>query len=489
MDIASYSSDSRAVIKNAKEVAASFRHPEIEIEHLLIAVVRIEGTQVESILNQLKKSPRVIESITELYLKEQSSRSSARDNLGISPAVQEVLNNALDEKVKLYDALVEPEHILIAILDPRSQLAPYVRDKLEITKEDIYRAIAESKSVEEIASSAAGEKKASGAEPSDAKKVAGTLRYCIDLTNQAAAGEFDPVIGRDKEIQEVIQILLRRRKNSPILVGGPGVGKTAIVEGFAQAVVDNKVPVALKGVKVMEMDMGAMVAGAKYKGEFEERLKNLIGEVVKTAGKIVMFIDEVHTIVGAGGATGGTDAANLLKPALARGHIRLIGATTEEEYTKYLEKDKALERRFEKIKVEEPNFTDAVRIVRGIISKYAEHHKVEYTPEALVASVKFAQRYLSERNLPDIALDIIDEAGAEFGVKGEFSRSSIPEIEKQITEIEKQIADCRGKNPEKDRADFEKLSDIYDDFSRRLDMLQTYWGHRVDALTGGENHD
>ncbi len=481
MDIANYSSDSRVIIKNAKEVAVTFRHPEIEIEHLLIAVVRHEGTEVESILNQLGKSAAFIEATTEEYLKEQSSRSIARENLSISPAVQEVLTQAIEEKAKLYDPLVEPEHIFIAIFDPKSKLAPYLRDKLDITKEDIYKAIAESKSVEEITSAAPAEGKPAGEKK---KEVAGTLRYCVDLTNQAAAGEFDPMIGREKELQQLIQILLRRRKNSPVLVGGAGVGKSAIVEGFAQAVVDGKVPRALEGVKVMEVDMGSMIAGAKYKGEFEERFKALVGEVIKSAGKIILFIDEIHTIAGAGSGGGGMDAANLIKPALARGQIRLIGATTEEEYTKYLEKDKALDRRFEKIKVEEPNEEEAVRIIRGVLSKYEDHHKITYTEEAIVGAVKFARRYLSERNLPDVALDLVDEAGSEFSVKEEFAKDIVPQLAEQITEVEKLIAACEGKDPKEDAEAFERLHTAYEDFSRRLDRLQELWGHRVDALTG-----
>jgi len=263
------------------------------------------------------------------------------------------------------------------------------------------------------------------------------------------------------------------------------VGKTAIVEGFAQAVVNGDVPKALHDVKVMEVDMGSMIAGAKYKGEFEERFKGLISEVIKSGGKIILFIDEVHTIVGTGG--GGGDAANLIKPVLARGQIRLIGATTEEEYIKYLEKDKALERRFEKIKIEEPNIDDSVRIVRGVISKYEEHHKIAYTPEALVGAVKLAKRYLSERNLPDVALDIIDEAGSEYDVKEEMAKAKIPELEKQIPEIEKLIKQCEGKDPEKNREDFQKLKDTYDKFAQDMQLLEDSWGYRLDAqMTGGE---
>ena len=305
------------------------------------------------------------------------------------------------------------------------------------------------------------------------------------MTNQAAAGEFDPCIGRDKEVQQVIQILLRRRKNSPVLVGGAGVGKTAIVEGFAQAIIDKKVPKALHDVKVMEVDMGGMVAGAKYKGEFEERFKGLIGEVVKTGGKVVLFIDEIHMLTGAGSGSGGMDAANLVKPALARGQIRLIGATTEEEYTKHLEKDKALDRRFERVKVEEPSYDDCVRIVRGVIAKYADHHKITYTDDAIEGSVKYAQRYLSERNLPDVALDIIDEAGSEFSVKEEFAREALPALSGEITELEKLTADCSGKDPDKDTEAFDALYKKYDEFTRNLERLHDFWGHRVDAEAGG----
>jgi ATP-dependent Clp protease ATP-binding subunit ClpA len=484
MDIAGYSSDSRVVIKNAREVAATFRHPEIETEHLLIATLRHEGSEVESILNQLGKSPAFIESVVEDYLKEQPSKSSVREKLSISPSAQEVLNQALEEKTRLYDPLVEPEHIFIAIFDPKSRLSAFIREKVDITKETLYNAIAESKSIAEMATAPAGGE-AAEKQAAAKKEIAGTLRYCVDLTNQAAAGQFDPCIGREKEVQQVIQILLRRRKNSPVLVGGAGVGKTAIVEGFAQAIIDKKVPKTLENVKVMEVDMGAMVAGAKYKGEFEERFKNLISEVVKSAGRIILFIDEIHMLAGAGNVSGGMDAANLVKPALARGQIRLIGATTEEEYTKYLEKDKAMDRRFERVKVEEPSFDDCVRIIEGVIDKYEKHHNITYTDEAIVGSVKFAQRYLSERNLPDIALDIVDEAASEFSVKEEFAKEAVPLLEEQIAELEKLIGQCESKDPAKDSDTFDRLHEKYDKFSRDLSRLHDFWGHRVEAEAGG----
>lgn len=485
MDIASYSSDSRAVIKIAREVAAEFRHPEIAIEHLLVAVIRHEGSEVESILNQLEKSLSIVASMVEAFLKEQSSRNAVKESVNVSLEVQEVLSQALEEKAKLFDALVEPEHILIAIFDPKTALSPILRDQIGITKEDIYKAIAESKSVSEIASTTSDSTGATTTEPGK-KDVAGMLRYCTDMTNQAAAGEFDPMIGRDLEVQLLIQILLRRRKNSPVLVGGAGVGKSAIVEGFAQAVIDKKVPKSLVGVKLMELDMGSLIAGAKYKGEFEERFKSLVSEAVKSGGRIILFIDELHTLVGAGNTSGGMDAANLVKPALARGQIRLIGATTEEEYTKYLEKDKAMDRRFEKIKVEEPGFNDAVNIVKGVVPKYEEHHKIKYSDDAITGSVKYAIRYLGERNLPDIALDIVDEAASEFCVKEETAKRIIPQMEDDIKELKKLIKKCDGKDPAKKEDDFKQLDEVWNTFNDNMAQVDGMWGHRLEISGEGK---
>lgn len=479
MDIANFSSDSRAAIKNARDVAVAFKHAEIEVEHLLIAAIRREGSQVESILNQLGKSQKVVESIIETYLKDQPSRSTARENPSLAPSTQEVLNQSLQEKSRLFDALVEPEHILIAAFDPKSKLSDYVREQVGLTKEDYYRAIADSKSVEEIAG---GKQPEADGKAAPGKEVSRTLRYCEDLTNQAAAGEFDPCIGRDLEIQQVVQILLRRRKNSPVLVGGAGVGKTAIIEGFAQAVIEGRVPERLKDIKVMGLDMGALVAGAKYKGEFEERFKALVGEIVKSAGRIVLFVDEIHTLAGAGsGGGGGMDAANLLKPALARGQVRLIGATTEEEYTRYLEKDKALDRRFERIKVEEPAYDDTVRILKGVVPKYETHHQITYTEEALHGAVKYAQRYLSERNLPDVALDVVDEAASEFAVKAEYARNEVPVVLGRIEEIEGLFKKCEGKEPHKAPDDFAALQKALNEFTEQVGRLKDFWGHRVEA--------
>jgi ATP-dependent Clp protease ATP-binding subunit ClpA len=469
MDITSYSYDARAAIKNAREIAASFKHAEIDVEHLLMALVRLESSEIESILNQLGKSLSFLESIIEIYLKDQPSKSTGREKVPISPAVQKVLSNALDEKEKLYDPLVEPEHIFIAAFDPRSALSGYVRDKAGFTKEDIYRAIAENKALEELTVSSEDEgKKEKGEKPGKKGKVSGTLKYTSDMTARAAAGEFDPMIGREDELQQTIQILMRRRKNSPILTGGAGVGKSAIVEGFAQAVIEERVPKTLRGVKVLEVDMGAIIAGARYKGEFEERFKSLIGEVVKAAGTVILFIDEIHTISGAGSG-GGMDAANLLKPALARGQLRLIGATTEEEYTRYLEKDKALARRFEKVRIEEPDEDEAVMIVNGVADKYQDHHGITYDDEARDASVKLARRYLSEWNLPDVALDVIDEAGSEFSVKKEMATEKIQALEDQFKEVKKAL---KGKD--------EELEESYNALIKDLDALRKYWGHRLD---------
>jgi ATP-dependent Clp protease ATP-binding subunit ClpA len=476
MDIASFSSDSRAVIKLAREIATEFRHREIEVEHLLLAAVRHEGTEVESILNQMDKSPSMVGSITELYLKDQRKAPHAVDNVASSPSVQSVLSRAQQEKGKLYDTLVEPEHIFLAIFDPQTPLADYVSAKLQIAKEDIYRAIAESKSVEQITSGPA-QSEQDGGETKSSRRVSGALRYCIDMTNLATAGEYDPMIGRDSELRQSIQILLRRRKNSPVLVGGAGVGKSAIVEGLAQAIVSDQVPASLRGARLMELDLGAMVAGAKYKGEFEERLKALIGEIVKSSGQIILFIDEIHTIApGAGG--GGIDAGNLLKPALARGQLRLIGATTEEEFTKHLERDKALLRRFEKIKVEAPPVEEAIAIISGVASRYEDHHKIKVLPEAIRAAARYSKRYLSDRNLPDIALDVMDEAASEFSVKKEYAIRLLPLVESQMAELDKVIVDGHSVLADTDECDDPVLLQ-YREFDRNTRRLNEYWGHKL----------
>lgn len=477
MDIAQYSPESRELIKRAQDVAGTLRHPEIDVEHLLIATVRSDNPEVSSILSQIGKSPAFIEDAAERYLKDQSRRSAPQKPT-VGPAVQEVLKLAIDEKARAYAPLVEPEHVLLAIFDPKSKLAPQVRENVDLTKEDLEKALADVKSVSEITGPAEG--KAATGESTTTAAEAGRpgrgLKFCTDMTGQAASGEFDPVIGRDPEIQQTIQILLRRRKNSPVLVGGAGVGKSAVVEGLAQAIVDEKVPKALRDCRLMEVDIGAMVAGAKYKGEFEERFKALMSEVIKTAGKVILFIDEIHMIAGAGGG-GGMDAANLLKPPLARGQVKLIGATTQEEYTKYLEKDKALERRFEKVKIDQPDVDVAIRIVKGVLDKYQKHHDLTYTQEAAVAAVKYGRRYLSERNLPDICLDLIDEAGSEFSVKEEFAREAIPELEKGIAEFESLLAKAKEDSEE----DVESTREAYEELCRGLDRLDSFWGHRIEA--------
>jgi len=483
MDIAQYSSDTRAVIKVARDVAVEFRHQEIETEHLLVAVLRHEGTEVESVLNELAKNPNVLASIVEEFLGEQPSRASVKDKLTVSPSTQEVLTQALAEKAKLYGALVEPEHVFLAILDPNSSLSGYVRDKLDTQKEDVYRALADSHAVQEITTTSVPP---SEGEPghAGATKVSSLLRYCVDMTSQAAAGEFDPMVGRTSELQLLIQILLRRRKNSPALVGGAGVGKSAIVEGFAQAVVAGQVPKSLSSVKVMEVDMGSLIAGAKYKGEFEERFKALIGEAIKSGGQIILFIDEIHTIMGAGSGGGGMDAANLLKPAMARGQIRLIGATTEEEYTKYIEKDKALLRRLEKLTVEEPSTKEAVSIVQGVVGKYEEHHGVKYSDDAPQTAVRFAQRYIAEKNLPDIALDIVDEAASEFIVREETAKRLIPTMEEKISDMKQMFERLEVQAGSEDHEGPEILDFKYRAFREDLDRLKSLWGHRLEAAGG-----
>jgi ATP-dependent Clp protease ATP-binding subunit ClpB len=305
------------------------------------------------------------------------------------------------------DEYVSIEHLLLGILASKDTISQLMKDN-GITEKDLKAAIAELRKGAKVTSQTAEE------------TYNALNKYAINLNEQAKKGKLDPVIGRDEEIRRVLQILSRRTKNNPILVGEPGVGKTAIAEGLAHRIINGDVPDNLKSKQIFSLDMGALIAGAKYKGEFEERLKSVVKEVISAEGEIILFIDEIHTLVGAGGGEGAMDAANILKPALARGELRAIGATTLNEFQKYFEKDKALERRFQKVMVDEPNAEDAISILRGIKEKYEAHHKVRIKDEAIISAVELSQRYINDRFLPDKAIDLMDEAASKLKNANEF---------------------------------------------------------------------
>ncbi|MFQ6032222.1 MAG: Clp protease N-terminal domain-containing protein, partial [Candidatus Zixiibacteriota bacterium] len=465
MDISNYSQKTKAVIRNAREIASSMQHPEISCEHLLLSILRQEDGRVKGILNHLEKSTGYIESLVEDKLSKIPKRYDSATKVVASPSFQSVLIRATEERNRLSDSLLEPEHLFLALLDDGSALSAELKNRIDLRKNEIYQAMSELRVVEHITT------------PEVEKEVPTIINYCLDLTELARSGKLDPVIARNREIIQLIQILSRRRKNNPVLVGGAGVGKTAIVEGLAQKIADGKVTKILSDVKIFSLDLGSLVAGAKYKGEFEERFKNLIGDIVKSQGKAILFIDEIHSIVGAGNPAGSMDAANMIKPALARGDIRVIGATTEEEYTKFIEKDKALDRRFQKIQVEEPDFEATVSILEGLKQKYEDHHKVSFSGESLVASVKFSQRYLGERFLPDKALDLMDESAARFRVHYDLTSEKINYLTSEIDKIEKELRFLQDEKSGDNKKQMAKLYPRIEKLSEENNALIEPWLH------------
>jgi ATP-dependent Clp protease ATP-binding subunit ClpB len=341
----------------------------------------------------------------------------------LSRTANTTLNEAEIIAKKMNDEFVSVEHLILAIFASKSKVAQILKDQ-GVTEKGLQAAIDELRKGERVTSASAEENYNS------------LNKYAKNLNELAKNGKLDPVIGRDEEIRRVLQILTRRTKNNPMLVGEPGVGKTAIAEGLAHRIVDGDVPENLKDKIIFSLDMGALIAGAKYKGEFEERLKSVVKEVTAAEGDIVLFIDEIHTLVGAGGGEGAMDAANILKPALARGELRAIGATTLDEYQKYFEKDKALERRFQKIMVEEPDTESAISILRGIKEKYETHHKVQIKDDAIIAAVELSQRYITNRFLPDKAIDLMDEAASKLRMEINSKPEELDELDRKIMQLE-----------------------------------------------------
>jgi ATP-dependent Clp protease ATP-binding subunit ClpB len=379
------------------------------------------------------------------------------------------LNEAEIIAKKMNDEFVSIEHLILAIFNSKSKVAQILKDQ-GVTEKGLKAAIDELRKGERVTSASAEETYNS------------LNKYAKNLNELAQTGKLDPVIGRDEEIRRVLQILTRRTKNNPMLVGEPGVGKTAIAEGLAHRIVDGDVPENLKDKIVFSLDMGALIAGAKYKGEFEERLKSVVKEVTAAEGDIVLFIDEIHTLVGAGGGEGAMDAANILKPALARGELRAIGATTFDEYQKYFEKDKALERRFQKVMVEEPDTESAISILRGIKEKYETHHKVQIKDEAIIAAVELSQRYITNRFLPDKAIDLMDEAASKLRMEINSKPEELDVLDRKIMQLEIEIEAIKREKDESklkvlgmDLANLkEERNEIYAKWKSEKDVVITY---------------
>jgi len=393
--------------QRAAEIIQRYGHNQIDTEHILLALIEQPGGVVTQILEILKVDPNALVERLDYILRTSPKAGiygSGPGQIFITPGVKRIIDLANEEASRLKDEYISTEHLFLAVLSERNTPSARLLEGAGLTRERVNEAIAQLRGGQRIT------------DPQAEVRFRTLEKYSRDLTAVAREGKLDPVIGRDNEIQRVMQILSRRTKNNPVLIGEAGVGKTAIIEGLAQKIAKNDVPEILSGKKVVALDLGALVAGTRFRGEFEERLKAAIQEVQKAEGEIILFIDELHTVVGAGAAQGALDASNMLKPALARGELQCVGATTLEEYHKHIEKDSALERRFAPVYVEEPSVEDTIKMLHGIRDRYEAHHKVRFSDEALTAAAQLSSRYVTDRHLPDKAIDLMDEAAAKLRV-------------------------------------------------------------------------
>ena len=457
MDLNKFTIRSQQAIQQAQTIASGHGHQILENGHLLKGILEVDQDVAPFLLKKLNVNlpvmQQALDHIVEGYPKVQGGQIS------LSRTAHDALTKALASLKEFGDEFASVEHLLIGILESGDTVGQLLKDN-GVTTPPLLAALKELRKGERVTSQ------------SQEETYNALNKYAKDLNQLAKENKLDPVIGRDEEIRRVLQILSRRTKNNPILIGEPGVGKTAIAEGIAQRIVSGDVPEDLKRKRVFSLDMGALVAGAKYKGEFEERLKSVVKEVISAEGDIVLFIDEIHTLVGAGGGEGAMDAANILKPALARGELRAIGATTLNEYQKYFEKDKALERRFQKVMVDEPSREDAISILRGIKEKYENHHKVLIKDAAIIAAVELSTRYITDRFLPDKAIDLIDEAASKLRMEINSKPEELDEVDRRVMQLE---IEREAIKREKDEAKLAEINRELAELGERRDALQARW--------------
>jgi ATP-dependent Clp protease ATP-binding subunit ClpC len=418
-----FTEQAKEVMASSQQMAVQFQHAQWDVEHILMALLVQQQGLVPEILKELNANADLIKSQVEATLEKTPKVQYQSGQLYATPRIQELMQRAEGEANRLKDEFISTEHLLIGIVADNKGEAANILHNNGITMEKVYSALQKLRGTRRVD------------DPKAESKYRSLKKYTRDLTELARQGKLDPVIGRDVEIKRTMQILTRRTKNNPVIVGEAGVGKTAIAEGLAQKIIADDVPNSLKGRKVLALDMGALVAGSKFRGEFEERLKAVMDEIKDSKGEIVLFIDEIHTVVGAGAAEGAIDASNMLKPALARGELQCIGATTLDEYRKHIEKDKALERRFQPIFIDEPSVDETIEILKGLRPRYEAHHKIKITDEALEAAAKLSSRYIADRFLPDKAIDLIDEAASKLRIDSESAPPNVKAKEQRLKHL------------------------------------------------------
>jgi ATP-dependent Clp protease ATP-binding subunit ClpB len=458
-------------LQEAQSLANKYGHQAIDVEHLFTSLLKQPEGITGEILKKLGVDPKTIESeIKKVVEKQPKIEGSGTGQTYMAPRLNKILDEALMEAARLKDEYVSAEHILTAIIEEKEGAAGRILRGQGVTKDNLFKALLDIRGGQRIT------------DPNPEEKYQALKRFARDFNEQARKGSFDPVIGRDDEIRRIMQVLSRRTKNNPVLIGEPGVGKTAIVEGLAQRIVNGDVPDSLKDKKIIGLDIGSLIAGAKYRGEFEDRLKAVLKEVTDAQGEIILFIDEIHTVVGAGAAEGAIDASNMLKPALARGELRCVGATTLNEYRKHIEKDPALERRFQPIIVREPTVEDTIAILRGLKERYEVHHGVRIKDTAIIAAATLSNRYISDRFLPDKAVDLIDEAASRLRIELDSMPAEIDAIERKIIqlEIERQSLKREMDKPTRERRD--KIDRELGELKTSMDRMKLHWNSEKKAI-------